>query len=445
MKTMAALGGRGHVFRMIALGLVIGACGGTTGAANGGESHFLRACDGACGAGLKCISGVCTRACVLGKDSCADLATNAECTDQSIEPGAVVICDVGCSRDSDCSSLGEGYECQAGFCRGKALSSGAAGGEGNAGGSPGATGGQSNAGGSVDATGGQSNTGGSANRGGSSSGAEGGAGNDSAGGAAGVDGSCRVLHQTYPSGTTDIPDPAGCGTCECHDWELSCQEPGCEIGPLVFPCPDDIVSDLVDVDYYSIQGDKLVLDARYSGGCKSHDFGVCYEETFRESNPVQGTLRLLHDAHDDTCKAIVSSNLVFDLRPYADYYHDLYPADGGLISTNYGLYAFGTLTCDERTQAASAQMDSVVAQLSLTCSSADDCEWAENVTACSDRCGVLIARSQEDRLKQGLDAISASTCAGFEEDGCTLIVPPCIVPTALDCIDGQCAVASAVQ
>jgi hypothetical protein len=428
MKAMAALGGRGRLVRIIALGLVVAACGGTTGAANGGESHFLRECDGGCGAGLECISGVCTRACVLGKDSCTDLGANAECTDQSIEPGAVVICDVGCSRDRDCSSLGAGYECQAGFCRGAALSSAAGGGSANEGGASNGdtTGGRRSTGGSAGATGGRESTGGSAN--------QGGAGDDS-GGTAGAGASCRVLHQTYPSGTSGIPDPSSCNHCTCEDGALACTLMNC-VAP-VFPCPESVVTDPIDVLYYAIEGDNLVLDVSY-GGCGAHDFGVCYEQSFRESSPVQGTLRVLHDQHDETCERLNESTLTFSLIPYADYYNELYQTDGGLISTNYGMYGFGELTCDERAKAAGAQVASVAAQLPLTCSSAADCEWAGNVTTCSAGCGTLVARSETTRWTTALDAISTSTCTGYEEDGCTRLLLPCIAPPELDCVDGQC-------
>ena len=81
----------------IVVGLFWG-CGGSLGSETGGESHFLIYCDDSCGAGLSCISGVCTRGCVVDEDSCADLHPEAECTDASIEPGEVAVCDLGVHR-----------------------------------------------------------------------------------------------------------------------------------------------------------------------------------------------------------------------------------------------------------------------------------------------------------------------------------------------------------
>ncbi len=109
-------------WRMLCLALLLAACGGLLGKpSTGGESHFLRRCAASCGAGLDCISGLCTRGCLVGKTSCAELSANAVCTALSIEPGAIAVCDVSCSTGSDCDKLGSTYECDAGFCRGQAL------------------------------------------------------------------------------------------------------------------------------------------------------------------------------------------------------------------------------------------------------------------------------------------------------------------------------------
>lgn len=104
--------------RHAVLALVVVACGGTVGKRTaGGESHFLEACPNDCGPGLECISGVCTRSCLIERSNCSDLAPGAMCTNQSIEPGSVAVCDLGCERDRDCDVLGRDFRCPAGFCR----------------------------------------------------------------------------------------------------------------------------------------------------------------------------------------------------------------------------------------------------------------------------------------------------------------------------------------
>jgi hypothetical protein len=113
----------GSRWRSLCITLLVVACGGAVGQSTaGGESHFLRHCAESCGEGLECVTGVCTRGCLVGQDSCTDLSPDATCTDQSFEPGAIAVCDVSCSVASDCDKLGNTYDCEDGFCRGPALS-----------------------------------------------------------------------------------------------------------------------------------------------------------------------------------------------------------------------------------------------------------------------------------------------------------------------------------
>jgi hypothetical protein len=84
----------------------------------GGESHFLHWCSGSCDEeGLECISGLCTKPCVVAEPNSCSEFSGASCTDRSIEPGAVAICDVGCNSDAGCAALGGDPSCQGGFCR----------------------------------------------------------------------------------------------------------------------------------------------------------------------------------------------------------------------------------------------------------------------------------------------------------------------------------------
>lgn len=88
----------------------------------GGESHFLRWCDSSCEEeGLECISGLCTQPCVVAEPNACAAFSGASCTDRSIEPGAVAVCDVSCARNDDCAPLGSDYSCDGSFCRASKL------------------------------------------------------------------------------------------------------------------------------------------------------------------------------------------------------------------------------------------------------------------------------------------------------------------------------------
>jgi hypothetical protein len=140
MKTNESQGRGSLLWRTGALGLsaalwlslLAGACGGSVskGPSVGSESHFLAYCSGSCAAGLDCIGGICTRSCLTEQTSCGDLATGASCTNQSVEPGRVAVCDVSCGGPADCSALGSRYGCEAGFCRASGSAPGGSGGSG---------------------------------------------------------------------------------------------------------------------------------------------------------------------------------------------------------------------------------------------------------------------------------------------------------------------------
>ena len=155
--------GLGRLLRSALLGAIVYGCGGMAGGpSSGGESHFLEYCEASCD-GLDCIAGVCTRGCLVGESACGDLSSAARCTDSSIEPGVVAVCDVACEATADCASLGPEHRCTGGFCR-----------RGTAPPAPA--------------------------------------------------GSCRVAHRSYAPGATGIPAPQGCGTCSWTDGGLDCVE-----------------------------------------------------------------------------------------------------------------------------------------------------------------------------------------------------------------------------
>lgn len=109
--------------------LLAGACGGTVGSkipSIGSESHFLAYCGDGCGPGLDCIGGICTRSCLTDQSTCSDLTAGAACTNQSVEPGEVAVCDVSCGSGGSCAALGADYACDHGYCR-QAPSNGSAG------------------------------------------------------------------------------------------------------------------------------------------------------------------------------------------------------------------------------------------------------------------------------------------------------------------------------
>lgn len=110
----------------------------------GGESHFLARCAGSCGDGLDCIGGVCTTGCLVSDVASCSGFPGAACTADSVEPGAVAVCDVACMNDGDCRAVGDAHRCDAGYCRAPGAG-GAAGGPGSGGSSSTSAGGSGSA------------------------------------------------------------------------------------------------------------------------------------------------------------------------------------------------------------------------------------------------------------------------------------------------------------
>jgi len=118
MSEKSGSGKTRRTIRQLLLAVALAACGGATSKPTvGGESHFLASCTTSCEGGLECVSGICTRDCVVDSSSCADLSPRAKCTNQSVEPGELAVCDLSCERDGDCAALGEDFACPSGFCR----------------------------------------------------------------------------------------------------------------------------------------------------------------------------------------------------------------------------------------------------------------------------------------------------------------------------------------
>lgn len=91
--------------------------------------------------------------------------------------------------------------------------------------------------------------------------------------------------------------------------------------------PDDPASIL----RAEIRGDRLLLEVRYGGGCREHRFALAGGGVFMESQPVQTSLRLEHDALGDVCRALVERELSFDLTPLREAYLSAYGQGGTLV------------------------------------------------------------------------------------------------------------------
>lgn len=374
--------GFGSALRWLLASALALSCGGAIDPPHlGGESHFLQHCEKSCADGLDCISGVCTRGCVVNQASCSDLSPQATCTDQSIEPGAVAVCDQSCSSNADCAVLGAQHRCELGYCRAAAANGGA-------GGSGGQAMGGSASGGA--ATGGRAASGGSAGE---------------------------------PQGAQAGQSQGGMGGMN-------------QLLPVAY-CEDDVMGDPVNIDASALIANTLTLDVSHGGGCAEHTYSLCYG-AFLESNPVQVKLRLINDGHGDNCDAVLFRTLRFDLGPLGAAYEQAYQTTGGLISTEYGLYSFGAASCEDRTKSASSQVQAAIARADVSCETNDDCQLVWPSTTCTATCSSPISKNGADALTATIEAIDAGVCGDYAGAGCTPPgIPPCF-PAIPSCVQGKC-------
>jgi len=137
--------------------------------------------------------------------------------------------------------------------------------------------------------------------------------------------------ELVPASVCDCPPADGfdCveGTCA---WNYVDSDPYL---PVCFEADGDAFT----IDLVSLDGDDLVVEVGYSGGCQEHDFELCWpDQVFMESYPVQAQLELWHDDHDDACDAWLYEELRFDLGVMEQAFTDSYGSTTGTITLHLG-------------------------------------------------------------------------------------------------------------
>jgi hypothetical protein len=85
----------------------------------------------------------------------------------------------------------------------------------------------------------------------------------------------------------------------------------------------EVESDAFTFGRMRIDGDILIVEVSYGGGCEEHDFKLFDTGLATRSIPPQHVLRLEHDAHGDSCEAYITRELYFDLSPFRGIYSGL--------------------------------------------------------------------------------------------------------------------------
>lgn len=105
-----------------------------------------------------------------------------------------------------------------------------------------------------------------------------------------------------------------------------------QVQSLVRECPADLPMDAYNIHQASIdEAGRLTLVVQYGGGCREHEFTLCWDGHFMESFPLQVRLVLHHDGNGDMCRALPTETLTFDLKALEKGYRQAYRDDSGQI------------------------------------------------------------------------------------------------------------------
>ncbi|MCB1100659.1 MAG: hypothetical protein KDN22_34170 [Verrucomicrobiae bacterium] len=122
-------------------------------------------------------------------------------------------------------------------------------------------------------------------------------------------------------------------------YRLKVRTQGASVVVLEDAAPESLQLDPFKLREVRVEGQTLLADVSYSGGCADHGFQLYISPaTFEESSPVQASLWLQHEDNDDPCDAIVSDTIHFDLAPVLDLHRELYGRDDEIILHVYGFF-----------------------------------------------------------------------------------------------------------
>lgn len=76
-------------------------------------------------------------------------------------------------------------------------------------------------------------------------------------------------------------------------------------------------SDPVTISDIRVQGNKMLIDVSYSGGCKDHSFQLTGSSMIAKSLPPIRHIQLVHESNDDMCKKMVMQTLEVDIKALA--------------------------------------------------------------------------------------------------------------------------------
>lgn len=80
----------------------------------------------------------------------------------------------------------------------------------------------------------------------------------------------------------------------------------------------DTTSAAIEIKNVKIEGNKMLIDVAYSGGCQDHSFQVVGSPVIAKSMPPIRSVRLIHFNNNDNCRAYIMKTLEVDIKALSD-------------------------------------------------------------------------------------------------------------------------------
>lgn len=71
------------------------------------------------------------------------------------------------------------------------------------------------------------------------------------------------------------------------------------------------------IESAKIEGNILYLTVTYPGGCDAHKFRCIGSPAIAKSNPPRRSIKLIHNANNESCESLVTRNIEVDIIPFA--------------------------------------------------------------------------------------------------------------------------------
>ncbi len=102
-------------------------------------------------------------------------------------------------------------------------------------------------------------------------------------------------------------------------------------------------SDPITIDNVTMNGNIMMIDVTYGGGCKDHTFEIIGSPAVAKSFPGQRGIQLVHNANNDMCRALIRKTVAIDVSDLTDVkidgnqiYYNLEGYEGRILHTYVG-------------------------------------------------------------------------------------------------------------